>query len=105
MISISFTGANGSLTGFEIKGHSGYADEGSDIVCASVSSAAYMAVNTVTQVLGIKAQAKVSDAYFYFSAYGESDARVNDILEGLRLHLRQLSGQYPAYVTILNDNQ
>ena len=42
---------NDRLTGFDISGHAMFAESGSDIVCASVSSAAYMAANTVTAVI------------------------------------------------------
>ena len=38
---------------FTVKGHSGSANAGEDIVCAAVSSAVYMAANTVTEILGL----------------------------------------------------
>ena len=42
------------LCGFEISGHSSKdgADEVGKIVCAAVSSAAYLAANTVTDIIG-----------------------------------------------------
>ena len=36
--------------GFLISGHSDFAEEGYDIVCASISSAAYLVANTITEV-------------------------------------------------------
>ena len=42
---VFFEGENGR--GFEISGHAG-GSAGRDIVCAAVSSAVYMAANTVT---------------------------------------------------------
>jgi uncharacterized protein YsxB (DUF464 family) len=48
MIKAVFYKRNGAFTGFGISGHSGYAEEGRDIVCASVSSAAMLTANTVT---------------------------------------------------------
>ncbi|MFR7477837.1 MAG: ribosomal-processing cysteine protease Prp, partial [Acutalibacteraceae bacterium] len=44
MIRASFekSRATGFFTGFTVKGHAGYSEEGSDIVCAAVSSAVYM---------------------------------------------------------------
>ena len=49
---------NGSLVGFNIKGHSGYAESGSDIVCASVSSMTMLFLNMIEVVLEI-----CSDSY------------------------------------------
>ena len=41
------------IYGFIIKGHSGYGEQGGDIVCAAVSSAAYMVINTITDIFGL----------------------------------------------------
>ncbi|MEE0868633.1 MAG: ribosomal-processing cysteine protease Prp, partial [Ruminococcus sp.] len=42
MIKVTFEAGNGVIKNVCISGHSGYAEEGSDIVCAAVSSAAIM---------------------------------------------------------------
>ena len=47
--------------GFLIKGHSGFAESGEDIVCASVSSVAYMVANTITEILKVNAKIEVND--------------------------------------------
>ena len=49
MIQVIFTVKDNDICGFEISGHSDYAEEGSDIVCAAVSSAALMTANTITE--------------------------------------------------------
>ena len=43
--------ASGNLVGFVMEGHAGYADPGEDIVCAAVSSVAYMTANTITEII------------------------------------------------------
>ena len=48
-----FANADGALLGFSVLGHSGLAQEGEDILCAAVSSAAYMTANTVLEILHI----------------------------------------------------
>ena len=53
MVKASFCIRENSAS-FTIKGHSGFSEEGSDIVCAAVSSAAIMSVNTITEILGVK---------------------------------------------------
>ncbi|MBR0536053.1 MAG: ribosomal-processing cysteine protease Prp [Clostridia bacterium] len=91
----------GIPTGFNIKGHSGYAQAGADIVCASVSSAAYMAANTIIEIMGVKADASVDEnGEMTIHIPEESATKTKDILLGLQLHLKELSKQYPKNVTI-----
>ena len=47
------------ITGFTVQGHSGYASEGEDIVCAAVTSAVRLAECAVNDVLGLEAPVKV----------------------------------------------
>ena len=92
---------NGARTGFNIKGHSGYAECGFDIICASVSSAAYMVANTIMEIMGVKADARVDDSGEMTVIIPEESAdKTNDILQGLKLHINELSLQYPKNVTI-----
>ena len=87
--------------GFNSKGHSGYAQSGADIVCAAVSSVSYMVANTITEVMGIEADITVDDAGEMTLLIPQKDAiKTVDILEGLRLHIEELSAQYPKNVTI-----
>ena len=44
------------ITGFSIAGHSGYAEAGSDIICAAISAATSMAETTINDVCGGKAK-------------------------------------------------
>ena len=82
---------------FEIKGHSGSSKSGNDIICASVSSAAYMTANTITDIIGAKADIKVRDGYMRFRLT-ESNAEAERLIEGLELHMKELSKQYPKNV-------
>lgn len=51
MISVAFlTPPEGGVLGFSMEGHAEYGEAGEDIVCAAVSSAAYLVVNTLTDV-------------------------------------------------------
>lgn len=85
--------------GFVISGHSGYSEEGSDIICASVSSAVYMVANTLAEVVGADIDVKINDGFMEVRI--PQFSRETDILvEGLRLHITQLSQQYPQYVIV-----
>lgn len=90
------------ITGFTVKGHSGTADRGSDIVCAAVSSAAYMTVNTLTEIVNAETQIDVKDGFLHCTVLnGDEGARV--ILEGFRLHMEQLCEEYPAAIKITTE--
>ena len=92
---------NGVPLGFEFKGHSGYAESGSDIICASVSSVAYMVANTITEIMCIEADATIGeDGYMKFTISEKDAENTKDILLGLQLHIEQLNQQYPKHVTI-----
>ena len=99
MIRAEFNIRKGSFT---IKGHSGSAEAGQDIICAAVSSAAYMAVNTITEILGVKVKADVRDGYMKIALCGESQA-ATDILRGLELHISELSKDYPDFIKIITE--
>ena len=101
MTGVKFLADEKGLYGFEISGHSSQDcdDETGKIVCAAVSSAAYMAANTITEIIGDKADAQVSDAKMDFSVFNPSEKSVA-VLEGLKLHLQELSGQYSNNIRI-----
>lgn len=54
MITVSIYRAKSIINGFIVEGHSGYAEEGMDIVCASVSILSYTALNSINLVAGIE---------------------------------------------------
>jgi len=101
MIEAKFSFPSDFSASFIIKGHSGSEESGRDIVCAAVSSAAYMAANTVTEILKVKSASKVSDGYMKFEFSGSSDAA--KIIRGLKLHLEELSLQYPDFIKITTE--
>lgn len=102
MTKVRFFADEKGLYGFEIKGHSSknYDDELGKIVCAAVSSAAYMAANTVTEIIGDKAAADVSDGAMRFEVTTPCD-KTRAVLEGLRLHLGELSAEYGSNIVII----
>ena len=97
MIKAIFYNKGDSIRGFEISGHSGYAEQGSDIICASVSSAAYMTVNTVTEIIGEFGEAEVDEGYLRFIC--ESDrTEVQAVLKGFAFHVKALADDYKEYI-------
>ena len=95
MTNVKFFADNEGLYGFHISGHSSKDcdDEVGKIVCSAVSSAAYMAANTVIEVIGDEYEACIDEAEMVFKVKNPSDAS-KTVLNGLLLHLKELSNQY-----------
>ncbi len=100
MIKVRFSVGNRQLKGFEISGHAMFAESGRDVVCAAVSSAAYMAANTITDVIGADAVAEAGEASMRVELK-QPDEQAETVLKGLELHLTELSKQYPQNIKII----
>lgn len=51
------------IWGFEIEGHSGYAEAGSDIICAAVSALAINTANCLESLAGVKPEVTSSEGF------------------------------------------
>ncbi len=100
MIKVSFAQSGGLITGFKLEGHSGSGVEGNDIICAAVSSAAYMTVNTITDILGLEPEIEVRDGFMAIKLSSAEIRKAQDILCGFRLHLTELSKDYKNNLTV-----
>ncbi len=100
MICAEFLLRDGRLCGFSVRGHAGAETQGKDIVCAAVSSAVYMAANTVTDVCGCKAHVHESEGLLTVSVKQADEQKVQIILQGLMLHVQGLSAQYSQYIQV-----
>ncbi len=87
-----------------VSGHTGYADIGEDIVCASVSSVLFMTLNGIEKVLNIKFGYHTDDALAEFVLPDDLDddeiIKINILLESMSLFIKELAEQYPDNVTI-----
>ncbi len=87
-----------------VDGHTGYGESGTDIVCASITTAALTAINGLTDVVGVKVGYEVRDGYLECilpADLQESErygAKV--LLDSMCLTLYSLSEQYPDYISI-----
>ena len=102
MTKVKFYADKIGLIGFEISGHSSFDcdDINGKIVCSAVSSAAYMAANTIEEIIGDKCEAVVDDALMSIEIQNPSDTS-RKVLEGLKLHLTELSKQYSDRIVIM----
>lgn len=104
MTCVKFLFKGESLSGFEIKGHSSSDcnDAEGKIVCAAISSAAYLTANTIIEVIGDECEAQVDDAKMFINVKAPSKDTIT-ALEGLKLHLTELSKQYSKRIKITTE--
>ncbi len=83
------------IKGFVISGHStkNCDDLDGKLLCAAVSSAAYMTANGITEVAGCECDIVVEDGYMSLSLLKDSD-EAQTVLRSFRLHIQQLAEQY-----------
>ncbi|MBR2176762.1 MAG: ribosomal-processing cysteine protease Prp [Clostridia bacterium] len=96
-----FIDRKGRLSGFHISGHSGTAEAGYDVLCAFVLSAAYMAANTITEVIRARADAEADDGDMLVAVAEKDIEDCQVILAGLRLHLEETEKQYPDNLKVI----
>ena len=93
------------ITGFSVSGHSGYAEQGQDIVCAAISAVVTMAEATINDVCGAKAKVRVKDEQARITltlpvSCDEEDA-VQAVLAGMMITLAGIRDDYPDYIEVL----
>ena len=110
MTTVTFHSAGGRLDGFVVEGHSGYAEAGSDIVCAAISAAVGLTECTVNEVMGIGAAVKAKESSARISLKlppalnEESDDLCQALLTGLMVYLQTMGEEYPDNLTVLLDD-
>ena len=91
--------------GFEAEGHTGYAEEGSDIVCAAVSSAVQFAECTINDVLGNHVNVKTNPdeprVTLTLPAACDDEDTVQAVLTGFTLTMCALRDDYPDYIEVM----
>ena len=107
MTTVTFHMEGDRITGFDVRGHSGYAEAGGDIVCAAVSSAVNLVGATVNDVLGLAASVKVreSDASISLRLPGSlgqtAESTCQALLTGMMVYFAQLHDEYPENIEVL----
>ena len=93
MTTAVFSKENGLFKGFAFFGHAGRGGEGNDIVCAALSSAAYLAANALS--LDNK-NAKINISEGKMTVYiGNVSELSQKVLTALEFQLTDIQRQYP----------
>ncbi len=107
MTTVTFFSEGSRLVGFEMKGHSGHAPAGEDIVCAALTSAVRLTECAVNDVLGLEAGVKVreKDAYLSLKLPGKLgqtyESTCQTLLAALMVHCVSLAEEYPENISVL----
>jgi uncharacterized protein YsxB (DUF464 family) len=92
------------IVGFEIKGHTDYAEAGSDIVCSAVSAIAQTAVLGLQEILYLDVRMEREDGRLYCRLPGLLARQARDnariLFESMRLGIKNIAGQYPENVEV-----
>ena len=105
MTTVTFHTEGSRITGFDAAGHSGYAQEGEDIVCAGVSALVINALNSIERFTDDETSC-VSDEdtgsiEFRFDGIPSHDATL--LLDSMILGLEEIedSNEYEQYIDII----
>lgn len=96
----------GVVTGYLIKGHSGYGPSGHDIVCAAVSALGQATLSGLETVARLEPSVTMEEGFLEClipRVTGEDKGRAAQILlQALQLGLRQIENEYPEHVRVMN---
>ena len=107
MIIVSFHLEGARIVGFTCRGHSGFASEGEDIVCAAVSSIVRMTECAINDVAGAEAVVSVDQADVSVSLRlretleTETESICQAVLAAMMISLSRISEEYPENITVL----
>lgn len=94
--------ACGRLCGFDIVGHTGYAEQGKDIVCAGLSLLATACANALESAAGAHPTVRQGDGELHLTL--QADDVTHDtqlVLQVLRQGVCDLAEQYPEHIRLM----
>ena len=110
MTTITFRTEGNRIIGFDSQGHSGYAEEGEDIVCAAITSAIRLVDATINDVMGLAASVKVKEEEALISLRlpgglaPTAESTCQSLLTGLMVYFAQLHDEYPENIEVLEED-
>ena len=109
MTNVTFHTVEDRIIGFDAQGHSGYGEEGEDIVCAAVTSAIRLVESPVNDVMGLCASVKVREKETRISfrlpggLSAPAESTCQNLLTGLMVYLTQLHDEYPENIEVMEE--
>lgn len=95
---------DGHTVGFEVSGHTGYAEEGSDIVCSAISALTQTAVIGLTELVGLNPALDIRPGGMYCmleqDTIGTDLEKAELILNTMAMGLGSIAETYGDYIRI-----
>ena len=103
MIKIKIKRNKGNIVQFSAEGHSEYAEEGQDIICAAVSAILQTAAFGLINYLELKPEINTKNGWLSCRLASEvaQDKEVQAILEAMLAGLKETVKEYPDYIQII----
>ena len=95
---------NGNIIGYKASGHSGYSEQGSDIICSAISTSLQMTLIGIQEVLKLKVDFKINDGFLDVDLKNISQDKLtqtNILTEAMAMFLKELTKQYPKYIRLV----
>ncbi|MBE6713613.1 MAG: ribosomal-processing cysteine protease Prp [Ruminococcaceae bacterium] len=105
MIRSEFVIRDNKVLAFSVEGHSGLAEAGSDVLCASVSAMAMLVINTLSEVFSAELDLEIDDAKPVIrctlkNVSPEAKTGAEGVLYGFYLQMKDLAEVYPKNLSI-----
>ncbi|MGI6008191.1 MAG: ribosomal-processing cysteine protease Prp [Ruminococcus sp.] len=94
MVNITVFVKNRDYVGIESKGHAGYGEEGSDIVCAAVSALLINTVNSIEKFTGDDFSGEQGDGFLAFRFTDKISEKSKLLMDSLMLGLETIQQNY-----------
>ena len=102
MTTVRLIKSGGNTIGFDVSGHSGYAECGSDIVCAAITSSVTLAETIINDSFNAGADVEVDPVTARISLRLNKPCDLcQGVLEAFERHMLALCDEYPKYIKIL----
>lgn len=97
----------GSISSMKINGHSGYAEEGADIICSAVSVTAYTAAGALEELAGLKDCYSEDKGHMTIRLPASMDDQQAKtaavIMETTAIGFKQIEHSYGKYVSVMDE--
>ncbi|MBQ8178770.1 MAG: ribosomal-processing cysteine protease Prp [Clostridia bacterium] len=87
----------GHIMELEVKGHTGFGEEGTDIVCAAISALTQSALMGLKEVAKLNVESSIGEGYLSFKI-SETNEKSDAILDTLYIALRDLANGYKRHI-------
>lgn len=103
MITVTISKHKDQYKGFELKGHAGYADSGSDIVCAAVSILVINTYNSIENFTddAFKGESSEDGGYLAIHFSEDNSKELKLLVDSMVLGLEQVEQQYGSKYILL----